>query len=169
MRLLLYFLLATAVYFLLFFPRWRKRSRTGVLLTLFYVYICAVIYLTLLPLPTTFDPEVFDGNFGNFIPFRDLKMGYRGAKRDIILNVIMTVPFGLLFPQIQKSGALATTILGFLISTTIEILQLLATVLGSPYHAFDVTDIISNTTGTLLGYLFFTLIQKYINKNPENH
>ena len=162
-----FFLAAMIAYAVLFFGSWRKKGWRGVLWSLFYFYICAVFYLTILPLPEAWDKNLFDGDFGNFIPFFDLHMGYKGALKDILLNVLMTVPFGLLFPQISKRKILLTVLVGFVTSVTIEGIQLLMTYYGSPYHAFDVTDIISNTVGCLLGYLTYITI-RFTLKDPKS-
>ena len=155
MRLLLYCLACIAAFLPLYFHRWRKRGVRAFLYSLFYIYLCAVVYLTVLPMPTSWGTEFFDGDYGNFIPFHDLKMGYRGALMDILLNTVMTLPFGILYPQIRKSGLIKTALFGLIGSTFIECTQLLTTVLGSRFHAFDITDIITNTTGAILGYLCF--------------
>lgn len=169
MKFLIFSMIAIILYFLLFFAKWRKKGWQGFLYTLFYGYVCAIIYLTLLPIPNSWGLEQFDGDYGNFIPFRDLKMGYRGAVKDIILNVVMMLPFGILFPQIRKNRLITTVSAGFLMSVLIECLQLVATVFGSPYHSFDVTDIISNTTGALLGYILFRITTHCIAKDPKNN
>ena len=134
---------------------WRKKGLRAVLYSLFYFYACAVFYLTMLPFPQQWGREFFDGDLGNFIPFRDLKMGYGGALKDILLNILMTVPFGILFPQIRNNKVISTVLIGFFASCLIEGAQLMMTLYGSPYHAFDVTDVISNTAGCLLGYLCY--------------
>lgn len=134
--------------------------------TVFYSYVCAVIFLTLLPFPLEWDPKNFDGDIGNFIPFRDLRYGYNGALKDIVLNIIMTIPFGILFPQLSKAKCIATVLLGFSISTLIECVQLLMTLLGSNIHSFDITDIITNTAGALIGYLIWLQLDR-ICKGPE--
>lgn len=172
MQLLIYVTLAIAVYGLLFFPRWRKKRNRWrksrmrlVLYTLFYAYLCAVIYLTLLPFRPTWVIDIYVGEFANLIPFRDLKMGYGGALKDIILNVIMTVPFGIFYPYVFRSGLAVTTAVGFLSSVCIESLQLTEAFFGSSYHAFDITDIITNTAGAILGYIIYRIL--FYRKGPK--
>jgi len=164
MRLFVFSLIAVAVYLLLFFPRWRNRGYRSILYSLFYVYVCAVIFLTLLPVRLVWAPESFNGDFGNFIPFHDLKMGYGGALKDILLNVLMMIPFGILLPSVKNRGCAVTVLSGFLSSAAIEGIQLVSTVFGSRYHAFDVTDIITNTVGALIGYLLYKFIKTV--RNP---
>lgn len=56
----------------------------------------------------------------NFIPFRDYIQNYGGATREIILNIIMMMPFGFLYPMIKRSGLVRTVATTFLFSLAIE-------------------------------------------------
>lgn len=73
----------------------------------------------------------------------------------IVLNILLFLPFGYLVPMtIAKANSLRKIVLcGFLLSTMIEITQLLT-------HRgwFDVDDIIYNTLGALIGYWLFKKI-----------
>lgn len=101
----------------------------------------------------------------NFIPFRDLKSNYNGAVREIILNCVMMIPFGLLYPIIKKQGVFNTIIYTFLFSLTIELLQLLsAWWAGLSSRSFDITDLITNTFGGLIGYIIFLVLKPLIFK-----
>ena len=67
-------------------------------------------------------------------------------------NVVGFMPYGFILPVItrrRRSGFLII-LSGFCISLTVEVIQLVTKV-GS----FDVDDIILNTLGVALGYLFF--------------
>ena len=65
----------------------------------------------------------------------------------------MTVPFGFLFPLTQKGNGkfLRTLFYVFLMSFAIEILQPLINDLRSS----DITDLITNTIGGIIGYALF--------------
>ena len=75
-----------------------------------------------------------------------------------ILNVIMFIPFGYLFPalmvQKRKYAVSQIVCIGFLFSLLIETVQLLAKV-----GYFDLDDLINNTFGTFVGVMLF---EKYI-------
>lgn len=92
----------------------------------------------------------------NFIPFVNL-LDY-DSKRDLLLNLIgntaMFIPTGIMTPLIyKKQNSFAKTVLtGFLISLTIEIIQLPFAV-----RASDVDDLILNTLGCAIGYGILTL------------
>lgn len=85
-------------------------------------------------------------------PFRDLRNGYGNAARQLTLNVVMTVPFGFLWPLVrQRRGLWRTVLAAFLLSLCIELLQPLLTT----HRTADITDLIANTFGGLVGYVLF--------------
>ena len=76
------------------------------------------------------------------------------------LNVILFLPLGFFLPLMYKNfknvGKVVLT--GFLLSLSIEIVQMFGR--GST----DVNDLITNTLGTILGYLFYKILSKFILK-----
>lgn len=85
-------------------------------------------------------------------PFRDLRNGYGNAARQLSLNVVMTVPFGFLWPLVRRKRGLCRAVLAaLLLSLCIELLQPLLTT----NRTSDITDVIANTAGGLVGYLLF--------------
>ena len=77
----------------------------------------------------------------------------------------MMIPFGFLYPIIRKVGILKTVTVVFLFSLTIESTQLLSAFWGGlASRSFDVTDLITNTFGGLVGYLFFSTLKPIIFK-----
>ena len=169
MQYLINFIILAIIYFLFFYKKWRKRSgKVFVLNTLMYVYIAMVLYMTLMPFPIPFlhgTNNLFLGTV-NLIPFRDLRLNYHGSIREVILNVIMMMPFGFMCPIIKRWGLIKTVAMGFLFSLAIESAQLLSAFWGAlSSRTFDVTDLITNTFGALLGYLFFVLIKPAVLMN----
>ncbi len=73
---------------------------------------------------------------------------------DYLLNILLFIPLGVLTPYIWKEYRkfYKTIILGLLLSISIEIIQLFN------YRSTDINDIITNTIGTLIGYLLFKII-----------
>lgn len=73
------------------------------------------------------------------------------------LNVLMFIPLGYLipfcWPYFRKLHR--TLILGFLTSLAIEVLQLFT------FRASDINDLMTNTLGTLLGWLGMRLFSRY--------
>ena len=88
-------------------------------------------------------------------PFFDLKQGYGNAARQLALNVVMTIPFGLLYPPLRKRGFFATAAATLVLSLTIELVQpLLPTA-----RTADITDVICNTAGGIVGYVLHLLFR----------
>ena len=99
----------------------------------------------------------------NLIPFVNL-LDY-DSKRDLLLNLIgnfaLFIPTGIVTPLIYKNinTLKKVTLTGFLISLTIEIIQLPFAV-----RASDVDDLILNTAGCLTGYGIYTLLRTVTSK-----
>lgn len=166
MQYLVDFVILAFIYFLFFYKKWHKESKIVFTInTLMYIYITMVLGVTLMPFPVPFinGTNNLFLETANLIPFRDLRLNYYGSVREIFLNVIMMMPFGFLYPIIKKSGILKTVAMCFLFSLAIESTQLLNVFWeGLISRSFDVTDLITNTFGGLLGYLFFILLKPAI-------
>ena len=163
---LINFVILAFIYFLFFYKKWYKGSKTVFKInTLMYIYISMVLGVTLMPFPVPFlngTNNLFLETV-NLIPFRDLRLNYHGSVREIFLNIIMMMPFGFLYPIIKKSGILKTVAMCFLFSLAIESTQLLSAFWGGlASRTFDATDLITNTFGGLIGYLFFVIIKPTI-------
>ncbi len=95
-------------------------------------------------------------------PFREIRryivyrkeIGCFNVMLNLFGNVICFVPFGFVLPIMsnKQRGLLKITILTFLTSLLVELIQLMSKV-GS----CDVDDIILNTLGGFLGYVFFVI------------
>lgn len=146
-------LLVLAGTYLLLLTRWKKQGwRRAAVYTVFYLYMVGVLWVTVLPVLSMwgmhhpYAPMILE-------PFRDLRLGYGDAARQIGLNVLMTVPFGVLWPVVRRgrAGIFRTVGAAFLLSLCIELVQpLLPTARTS-----DITDLICNTAGGLAGYLLY--------------
>lgn len=161
------FLLLVLVYFLFFYRKWKRNPKVQfVMKTLMYAYIVMVLFVTLMPFTMPFGgTNNLFMETANFVPFRDLILDHKGAIREIILNVIMMMPFGFLYPTITKRGILSTVALTFFFSLIIECSQLLSAWWGGLHsRTFDVTDLITNTLGGLIGFLIFIVLRPVVNK-----
>lgn len=143
-----------AVYLLALLPRWRRAgSRMLAVRTVFFLYMVCVLGVTLLPVLANL-PKLAGNHYVpmELEPFRDLRNGYGNAARQLALNVVMTVPFGFLWPLVrQKKSLWRTVVAAFLLSLCIELLQPLLTT----HRTSDITDLIANTAGGLTGYVLF--------------
>ncbi|NCB33599.1 MAG: VanZ family protein [Erysipelotrichia bacterium] len=142
-----------AVYIFIFLPRWKKHSRIKLIFcTVFYCYLCMVLYKTLMPIIVSL-PKIFHHTYQpmNMSPFIDILEGHDNARQDIILNIVMMIPFGFLFPIITDRRVGRTVAAAFLLSLCIELFQPLI----STYRVADISDVIDNTLGGLIGYLIY--------------
>ena len=156
MRFLLYSLVAVlsaavvAVPLVWLFQRFRGERGWGryVLSGLFVLYLCEMFDVVGIPAIQyiRWEPNI------SLIPFSD-ETGWLGVQR--VLNAVMFAPFGFLLPVLWcKCRKWKVTVLaGFLLSLTIEVLQMFC------FRATDVDDLLMNTLGAFLGYclawLFF--------------
>ncbi|MTD59164.1 VanZ family protein [Amycolatopsis pithecellobii] len=77
------------------------------------------------------------------------------AFEQMALNVVLFVPLGILARLLWRRGFAGTMLLGFGCSLLIEMTQLTANWGTAPiqYRIFDVDDLITNTSGAMLGWL----------------
>lgn len=93
------------------------------------------------------------------IPFSDGKIDVG----EIILNVVICVPLGIYTGVLFKRRTFATKLLFFfLISSMFEVLQFILRV-----GAFDITDIITNTLGGIIGLMILKAIEKLFNNSVK--
>ena len=147
------------LYCFVFFGRWRRRGCDVLLVnTLLYVYLSFVLFFTLMPVITSL-PFVLNHSYipMNLVPFIDVAAGRGDFIRQVVLNVIMTMPFGFLFPLAGKRKAKfgRTVFFCFLMTLGIELLQPLI----SGTRSSDITDLITNVVGGVLGYGLYTMFK----------
>ena len=77
--------------------------------------------------------------------------------RQVLLNIIMTMPFGFLFPLTRRGNEKfgRTVFFCFTMSLGIELLQPLL----NGFRSADITDLITNVTGSVLGYGLYVLFR----------
>ena len=158
--LIKYFVDFTVLVFLyafVLFKRWRTQGRDILLVnTLMYAYLSLVLYFTMMPVVASI-PFMLDRPYKpmNLVPFIDVSLGRGDFFRQVFLNVIMTLPFGFLFPLIRGKRAKfgVTVLFCFLMSLGIELLQ--------PFfdRSSDITDLITNVTGGVLGYGLYVIFK----------
>lgn len=108
----------------------------------------------------------------NFIPFKTISyylftaadMNFSIRIVNLAGNVIGFMPFGFLMPLLSRKFLnLKVIILAtFCLSLAFELIQLIFR-----FGSFDVDDLILNTFGGVLGYLFIFLILKFIFNNRK--
>ena len=165
------FIILILIYLLYYYKRWKREGKKVLILnTLMYTYMVMVLFVTIMPFPLPYlhgTNKLFLETV-NLIPFRDLRLNYYGAKKEILLNIIMTMPFGFLYPTIKKAKIFKTIFITLLFSLIIETAQLLSVYWGAiTARAFDVTDLITNTSGGLVGYLLYRPLGSIIHKTID--
>lgn len=159
------FALLALIYFLIFYKKWSKKTKKVLVLnTLMYIYIVMVLFVTVMPFTFTLDCffNLFMG-LPNIAVFNDLILSRPGSIREIILNIIMMMPFGFLYPIVKTKGVLKTVFMTFIFSLTIECFQLLS-ICAYGSRSFDVTDLITNTIGGFVGYIIYIIFRPLVSK-----
>lgn len=147
------------LYVFVFFKKWKIKGKDILLVnSLLYLYLSFVLYFTLMPVITSI-PFVLNHPYTpmNLVPFIDVLMGRGDFLRQVVLNIIMTMPFGFLFPLTQRKNArfFKTVFFCFLMSLGIELLQPLI----NGFRSSDITDLITNVIGGILGYGFYMIFK----------
>lgn len=131
------------------------------LVNVFFLYGCTLFVATMRPflfqLPTLGPRSEL---YFDLEPFEELRNMAVGSEMYQLLyslgNVAMLIPFGLLLPLIFPFARhfFVTVFLGFSLSFTIEMTQMLFTVTRKG----TVDDLIFNTIGAMIGYVLFQII-----------
>lgn len=153
---------------LLILRRLYHRSLTELLVTaLFGIYLLNVIKYTFFPFPV--DPQLLElmritgGDKGmvrlNLIPFHSQFYDSILVDKSNYLNVLMTIPYGLLLPLLISMTTRRMLLFAVGIGLVIETLQgIIDLLLGFTYRTVDVNDIIFNFTGAMLGWAILRLL-----------
>ena len=102
----------------------------------------------------------------NIIPFRHISNATIYYIQGIVSNILFFVPIGLTLPYLLvdrcRKPISVTIILGFLISFSVEVLQLIL-----HRGVFETEDIIINTFGTAVGILSFVFSKRVRRKDDK--
>lgn len=176
-------LLGTGLFLVLFVPalvwQFRAYGRPSALRLLTVaaacVYVVALVAYTLLPLPTG-DRAAWCAEHAashNAHPLQMLTdirevradVGTRATLRSFVFlqvafNVLLFVPFGVLVRVLLRWGVVLTTLAGAATSVLIEATQYTGVLglVGCSYRVGDVDDVITNTTGALLGAVLAPIV-----------
>lgn len=141
---------------------------------LFWLYLVALVGLTLFPIPIEAAGESHLPASDvlirvNLIPFDFgglFELHPNVIRRELVGNILLTVPFGLGFPLLSRIHARVVPWLALTVGLAIETAQLLVSLaIGSAYRGVDINDVLLNATGVLIGYgLFWILTWLYLAK-----
>lgn len=149
----------------------------------FGLYIIALIGVTLFPIRIGYGKQAVTMiNMGiNYIPFRSIAydVGQIGTGSfsvgfqikllimNVLGNLILLMPIGFLTPILWKkvNSLKDIVIVGFLVSLSIELLQLLENFLNiEHFRVVDIDDLILNVLGAVFGYMAYKLAKLVVIK-----
>lgn len=136
----------------------------------FLVYFFAIWVYTLLPLP---DPDALSCVGAILDPrtvVEDIRVGLAAGGNpltspqilQLVFNVLLFIPLGFFVRVLLGRGFLVTVAIGFGVSLFIETTQLTGVwgVYPCAYRFFDVGDLLTNTTGALVGAVLSLVVPK---------
>lgn len=150
-------------YVILYVVSFRKyKGRELFYISLLYFYITLILNLTIIPdcfvlKPTWKDLLLPIPPRDSLKPYYDFSLSREGSLIDIILNVLMMIPFGYLLGKVSKTNVFKVVLTTLFFSMFIEITQLLMSQFFINHRFFDITDIINNAIGGFIGYLFYKI------------
>lgn len=153
----------------------------------FVLYLLCVYCLVILPLPTGEAAQALHGHRAQLIPFAFLtdmqstagadwtqpstwpSMLSTGAFLTTLFNLFMTMPFGMYLRYYFCCHWKKTLLLSFLLSLFFEVTQLtgLYFIFPGSYRIFDVDDLITNTCGSMLGYILAYVPMRFLPSRSE--
>ena len=148
----------------------------------FIFYMLCVYFLGILPLPSFEEVAAMTREWAQLEPLRGIRLALAEANFSwsepaswlrvlrtenffyIAANVAMLFPLGIYLRYAFRQGFFSTVRWGFVVSLSIELLQLtgLLFIYPRPYRLCDVDDLIANTLGAALGYLVTPLPMKIL-------
>lgn len=142
-----------------------KMSKVA-LLSILFIYIVIVLGATIGDRVSTDSKSL---SMHLFSSYKDAWNNFSpGAWRNIILNILMFVPLGILLPLIFKNCRKywVTYLVGLFFTLIIEVIQLI-----SGRGIFEIDDIFNNTLGCIIGYgIVMIFISFFVDKNKyENN
>ena len=164
MKELVDFVVLFILYIFIFYKRWKVKGKDILFInTIMYIYLSFVLYFTLMPIITSL-PFVFNHSYVpmNLVPFIDVSTGRGDFIRQVVLNIVMTIPFGFLLPLIKNKriNLMKIVLYTFLLSLGIEILQPLI----NDFRSSDITDLVTNIFGGIIGYILYLIFKPLTTK-----
>lgn len=149
---------------ILLYDKYNKCKQSAiryVVLFAFIGYCLSLVYLTILwYYPNiTFHPEY---RFYNLQPFiwisETYEMGVRRMIQQLVLNIGMYIPYGILLPMIFKKLRKISTHFVVVLLTTLSI-EIIQFIIG---RSADIDDVIMNFIGGVSGYLLYMMFDHFL-------
>lgn len=173
------FVIYIVIYSIYYLTKLRKKTFNEQLeFTLIFIYICAIIDITILPIPLTSAKVAYNfefdysGNKMQMIPLILLRdgSGLYEIFRNYLLNTIMFVPAGIIVFRSKKipRKMIMSIFTIFVLSLIIELTQLIMVQNLGTSRIFDVDDLIFNTLGGFIGYITTNAFILYKERREKN-
>ena len=134
-----------------------KNKRTFLLHLLFVFYLAALTWIILFKMAVSFDTIDHGIRSLNLIPFKGAMItNGRINFSEMIDNILVFCPFGIYIGVLYRRWNLSEKVLSFFcVSLSYEVMQYVLAIGRS-----DITDVIKNTTGGIVGILGYSLLRK---------
>ena len=143
----------------------KEKKNIKLINVLFIIYCVLLVWIILFKLSISIS-DIFGldkiRNI-NLIPFY-YSYEVKGHFKEVLENLLIFIPFGIYLKMLNKNNK-KVILYGFIFSLVLEISQFIFG-LG----ATDITDVITNTSGTILGVLVYLILVKlFKNKDKINN
>ena len=142
---LLWWMAISVAALLLFLFRNKRKQLTGNMLMIYILIIIVATVLSRTQVEVHSHSELL--NLDLIGTWFSRVTGDSIGRSELLLNFCMLLPIGILFPWATEKGFLVTVVFGLSLTTLIEFAQLIM-VRGW----FELTDIVDNTIGVVIGY-----------------
>lgn len=123
-----------------------------------------LLYVVFILYEVIFNRSVSELPRFNFRPFWSYSgFSQPGMRWQIYMNVFLFIPFGFLLPWSLKRGFFFSVFVGFVFSFCVELSQLVFR-LGF----CEIDDIIHNTLGCIIGFMYYLLLIRIKSHNNKN-
>lgn len=180
--------IVTIPFILIEYHKYGSISKIRVLIIYsFILYLMAIYFLVILPLPSRDDVIKLTSPKTQLIPFSFvidfiketpliitnprtyIKALCHSSFYTVFYNILMTIPFGMYLRYYFKVNLRRTIKYSFFLSLFFELTQLtgLYFIYPRPYRLFDVDDLLLNTLGGIIGYYWMAHFNKFLPTRDE--
>lgn len=153
-----FFFISIPIIMVFLYRRRREHPIRVLFLALFTIYVYLALHVTLFPIDFSeikFNPHMWLSI--NLDPFK-----YH-LPTNIYLNILLTVPLGLLYPFLWRHSWFKTLFISILSGLIIETAQLVIGSFTKNYtRIVDTADLLYNLIGVLVGYVIFRIIKSLL-------
>ena len=141
-----------------------NKKQRNLTMILFIIYFCILIWIILFKMSFSFD-ELYGSRSINIIPFLgSIIVNGKFYINEIINNILVFVPVGIYTCMLKEEWPILKKVsVAFFISLAVEVLQFILAI-----GATDVTDLIGNTIGGVIGIGIFYLFTKILKNKAIN-